>query len=57
VKMSRTPGGVGAPGPGLGEHTDEVLEAAGYSQSEIEELKEAGAAAGPAAGVPGSFMA
>ena len=57
VKMSRTPGGVGAPGPGLGEHTDEVLEAAGYSPSEIEELKEAGAAAGPAAGVPGSFMA
>ena len=57
VKMSRTPGRVEAPGPGLGEHTDEVLEAAGYSQSEIEELKEAGAAAGPAAGVSGSFMA
>ena len=57
VKMSRTPGGVGGPGPGLGEHTDEVLEAAGYSQEEITELKESGAAAGPAAGVPGRFMA
>jgi crotonobetainyl-CoA:carnitine CoA-transferase CaiB-like acyl-CoA transferase len=57
VKMSRTPGAPQGPGPALGEHTDEVLEAAGYSPEEIEELKESGAAAGPAAGVPGSFMA
>ena len=31
VKMSRTPGGLHAPGPALGEHTREVLAAAGYS--------------------------
>jgi crotonobetainyl-CoA:carnitine CoA-transferase CaiB-like acyl-CoA transferase len=58
VKMSRTPGDPNrAPGPALGEHTDEVLEAAGYSAEQIAELKEAGAVAGPSAGVPGSFMA
>jgi crotonobetainyl-CoA:carnitine CoA-transferase CaiB-like acyl-CoA transferase len=57
VKMSRTPGRVEAPGPGLGEHTDEILEAAGYSPAEIDELKQSGAAAGPAVGVSGSFMA
>ncbi|MGZ5308862.1 MAG: CaiB/BaiF CoA transferase family protein [Solirubrobacterales bacterium] len=57
VKMSRTPGRVEAPGPSLGEHTDEVLEAAGYSAEQIAALKESGAVAGPAAGVSGSFMA
>jgi crotonobetainyl-CoA:carnitine CoA-transferase CaiB-like acyl-CoA transferase len=57
VKMSRTPGAPQGPGPELGEHTDEVLAAAGYSPEEIEALKESGAAAGPATGVPGSFMA
>ncbi|MFC6613605.1 CaiB/BaiF CoA transferase family protein [Halopenitus salinus] len=31
------------PAPDLGEHTDEVLRAAGYSSSEIESLREAGA--------------
>ncbi|MGI8511082.1 MAG: CaiB/BaiF CoA transferase family protein [Solirubrobacteraceae bacterium] len=56
VKLSRTPGGVHAPGPGLGEHTDAVLGAAGYSAEEIAALKDAGAVAGPAAGVHGSFM-
>ena len=56
VKMSRTPGGVHAPGPGLGEHTREVLAAAGYSDQEIAELEQAGAVGGPAAGVQGSFM-
>ena len=46
-----------APGPGLGEHTDEVLAAAGYSEEEIAALHEAGAVAGPAAGaVQGSFL-
>ncbi len=58
VKMSRTPGDPNrAPGPALGEHTDAVLEAAGYSAEQIAELKESGAVAGPSAGVPGSFMA
>jgi crotonobetainyl-CoA:carnitine CoA-transferase CaiB-like acyl-CoA transferase len=56
VKMSRTPGGLHAPGPGLGEHTREVLAAAGYSEQEIAELEEAGAVGGPVAGVQGSFM-
>jgi crotonobetainyl-CoA:carnitine CoA-transferase CaiB-like acyl-CoA transferase len=58
VKLSRTPGGPQGPGPVLGEHTDEVLEAAGYSPEEIAKLKEEGAVAGPAtSAVEGSFMA
>jgi hypothetical protein len=40
----------------LGEHTDEVLAAAGYSEEEIATLKESGAVAGPAAEVQGSFL-
>ncbi len=56
VKMSRTPGGVHSPGPVLGEHTDDVLAAAGYSPEEVAALKESGAVAGPAAEVQGSFM-
>ena len=56
VKMSRTPGSAHAPGPALGEHTHEVLAAAGYSEAEIAALEEAGAVGGPAAGVQGSFM-
>jgi len=57
VKLGRTPGGVRAPGPVLGEHTDEVLAALGYSESEVAALKESGAVAGPAADVHGSFLA
>jgi alpha-methylacyl-CoA racemase len=57
VKLSRTPGTVEKPGPALGEHTDEVLASLGYSLEEIDVLKEAGAAAGPASGARGSFMA
>jgi alpha-methylacyl-CoA racemase len=47
VGFSRTPGGPQGPGPGLGEHTDEVLAAAGYSKDEIHRLKESRAVAGP----------
>jgi crotonobetainyl-CoA:carnitine CoA-transferase CaiB-like acyl-CoA transferase len=51
VKMSRTPGGLRAPGPALGEHTNAVLSAAGYSDAEIAELEEAGAVGGPTMGI------
>jgi crotonobetainyl-CoA:carnitine CoA-transferase CaiB-like acyl-CoA transferase len=57
VKLSRTPGGPQGPGPALGEHTDAVLEALGYSPEEIAALKEGGAVAGPSVGERGSFMA
>jgi alpha-methylacyl-CoA racemase len=57
VKLSRTPGKVDAPGPALGEHTDEVLCAAGYSSEEIDALKQSGAVAGANVGTPGTFRA
>jgi alpha-methylacyl-CoA racemase len=57
VKLSRTPGKVDAPGPALGEHTDEVLTAAGYSPEEIDALKQSGAVAGAHVGAPGTFRA
>jgi alpha-methylacyl-CoA racemase len=56
VKLSRTPGAPQGPGPGLGEHTREVLESLGYSGEEIAALEEAGAVAGPVGGAQGSFM-
>jgi crotonobetainyl-CoA:carnitine CoA-transferase CaiB-like acyl-CoA transferase len=57
-KLSRTPAQPGrAPGPALGEHTDEVLAEAGLSAEEIASLREGGAVAGrPAAPVEGSFL-
>jgi alpha-methylacyl-CoA racemase len=49
VKLTRTPGEhARLPGPALGEHTEEVLRAAGYSEAEVAELLRTGAAAGPA---------
>jgi crotonobetainyl-CoA:carnitine CoA-transferase CaiB-like acyl-CoA transferase len=49
VKLGRTPGEhARLPGPALGEHTEEVLRAAGYSEAEVAELLRTGAAAGPA---------
>jgi crotonobetainyl-CoA:carnitine CoA-transferase CaiB-like acyl-CoA transferase len=49
VRLSRTPGEPARlPGPALGEHTREELLAAGYSQAEVDELLQSGAAAGPA---------
>jgi alpha-methylacyl-CoA racemase len=49
VKLTRTPGDhARLPGPALGEHTEEVLRAAGYTATEVAELLEQGAAAGPA---------
>jgi alpha-methylacyl-CoA racemase len=56
-KLSRTPADpTRAPGPALGEHTDEVLAAAGYSSEQISALHESGAVAGPASGARGTFM-
>jgi alpha-methylacyl-CoA racemase len=57
VKLSRTPGAPAGPGPALGEHTHEVLSALGYSEDEVAALLESGAAAGPASGARGSFLA
>jgi alpha-methylacyl-CoA racemase len=52
VKLDRTPGEHNRlPGPGLGEHTEEVLRAAGYSDEQVAELVEQGAVAGRADGV------
>jgi alpha-methylacyl-CoA racemase len=49
VKLGRTPGEhARLPGPALGEHTEEVLRGAGYSEAEVAELLSSGAAAGPA---------
>jgi alpha-methylacyl-CoA racemase len=57
IKLSRTPGDAArAPGPALGEHTDEVLAAAGLSAEEIAGLHASGAIAGPADGVGATFM-
>jgi alpha-methylacyl-CoA racemase len=57
LKFSRTPGGPQGPGPVLGADTEDVLRDAGFSEDEIAELIEAGAAAGAAAGPAGSFRA
>ncbi len=56
-KLSRTPADpTRAPGPGLGEHTDEVLAQAGFSAEEIAALHRSGAIAGGDAVTAGSFM-
>jgi alpha-methylacyl-CoA racemase len=57
VKLGRTPADpVRAPGPALGEHTAAVLAEAGFSEIKISELLAAGAVAGPAGAVEGSFL-
>jgi crotonobetainyl-CoA:carnitine CoA-transferase CaiB-like acyl-CoA transferase len=58
LKLSRTPAAAGrAPAPALGEHTDEVLLSAGFSEQEIVALHECGAVAGPVGAPQGSFLA
>jgi len=41
-KLSVTPGAIRSTAPALGEHTDEVLRGAGYSDGEIAELRKSG---------------
>jgi alpha-methylacyl-CoA racemase len=49
VKLTRTPGDhARLPGPALGEHTEQALLDAGYSEAEVAELLADGAVAGPA---------
>ncbi|MGH2853498.1 MAG: CaiB/BaiF CoA transferase family protein [Solirubrobacteraceae bacterium] len=49
VKLTRTPGSHDRlPGPALGEHTEQVLAAAGYAPEEIAALLQSGAVEGPA---------
>jgi alpha-methylacyl-CoA racemase len=59
IKLDRTPGEHNRmPGPALGEHTEQALRAAGYSDEQVAELLEQGAVAGRADGAgQGSFLA
>ena len=59
VKLDRTPGEHNRlPGPGLGEHTEQVLRAAGYNDEQVAELLEQGAVAGQSDGAGnGAFLA
>ncbi len=59
VKLDRTPGEHNRlPGPGLGEHTEQVLRAAGYSEEQVAELLERGAVASQSGGAGnGAFLA
>ncbi|HEX3511735.1 MAG TPA: CoA transferase [Solirubrobacteraceae bacterium] len=57
IKLGRTPGEhARLPGPALGEHTEEVLLAAGYPPSEVAQLLADGAAAGPAGEAQGATL-
>jgi crotonobetainyl-CoA:carnitine CoA-transferase CaiB-like acyl-CoA transferase len=57
IKLSRTPGdATRAPGPSLGEHTDEVLREAGFDAAAIARLHESGAVSGVTPGATGSFL-
>jgi alpha-methylacyl-CoA racemase len=47
IKLSRTEGNPTRPAPALGEHTESVLAEARFSEEEVAELMETGAAAGP----------
>ena len=56
VKFSRTPGDPTRPAPALGEHTRDVLEAAGMGDSEVDALFGSGSAMGTSAEATGRFM-
>jgi alpha-methylacyl-CoA racemase len=57
IKLGRTPGDPTRPAPAFGEHTDQVLREAGYSEAEVAAMIESGAAAGPDAGGAVEFRA
>jgi alpha-methylacyl-CoA racemase len=58
IKLSRTPAQPErAPAPALGEHTDEVLLSAGFTEEQIASLHASGAVAGPGGVVQASFLA
>ncbi|MEC9223605.1 MAG: CoA transferase, partial [Pseudomonadota bacterium] len=40
VELSETPGEIRSRAPTLAEHTDEIMKELGYSESDIQELKE-----------------
>jgi alpha-methylacyl-CoA racemase len=57
LKFSRTAGDPTRPAPALGEHTEQVLADAGFSDAEVASLIESGAASGPNTQVePARFM-
>jgi crotonobetainyl-CoA:carnitine CoA-transferase CaiB-like acyl-CoA transferase len=55
IKFSETPGGVRRAAPLFGQHTGEVLQELGYSDSEIEELAKLGAVQSPASTKKGAI--
>jgi crotonobetainyl-CoA:carnitine CoA-transferase CaiB-like acyl-CoA transferase len=58
VKLSRTPGEhARLPGPKLGEHSAQLLEAAGYSPEQVAELLDSGAVASAGEAEPATFRA
>jgi crotonobetainyl-CoA:carnitine CoA-transferase CaiB-like acyl-CoA transferase len=42
IKLSKTPAEIRMRAPELGEHTDQVMKEAGYSEAEIAEMRKAG---------------